>query len=87
MAMATLPEHSRQNRRMQINQAGAWGNMLRFTEGPAVSRQEIKDIEDAAVELACLAEDGTTLRVVDHEGKVLRSWSVEGGWKVAEARS
>lgn len=52
--MATLPEHSRQNRRIQINQAGAWG---------------------------------TTLRVVDQDGKVLRSWSADGGWKVAEARS
>lgn len=86
--MATLPEHSRQNRRIQINQAGAWGNMLRFSEGwPSISRQHIKDIEAAAVELACLADEGTTLRVVDQDGKVLRSWSLEGGWKVAEARS
>lgn len=84
--MEKLPEHSSHNRRMQINQAGAWGNMLRFTEGPAVSRQEIKDIEDAAVELACLAEDGTTLRVVDHEGKVLRAWSLQDGWRDTEGR-
>lgn len=82
--MGKLPEHSSHNRRIQINQAGAWGNMLRFREGwPEVSRQHVKDIEAAAVDLACLAGDGVTLRVVDEHGTVLRYWSVEAGWTAA----
>lgn len=86
--MPTLPDHSAHNRRIQINQAGAWGNMLRFRQGsPEVSRQHVNDIEAAAVELACLAGEGVTLRVVDETGKPLRYWSVEGGWTQAGARA
>lgn len=76
---ATLPSHSRHNRRIQIKQAGSWSNLVRYTDrGQSAMLPEI--LHHASM-LACVVEINPSLRVLDHDGHVLSTWTLEGGWK------
>jgi len=83
--MPTLPDHSSHNRRIQINQAGSWASMFRFTEN-AGNQRDLAHILEAAEVLACW-DGGARLRVIDGEGKVLRYWSMQDGWRDTGARA
>ena len=76
---STLPAHSRHNRRIQIKQAGAWSNLVRYTDGGNSSI--LVEILHSAAMLACLVEIDPALRIVDADGHVLSTWSFQGGWK------